>query len=261
MVGDTTSDIEAGRRAGIRTVLLRTGYAGVDAKYTLRPDYIAADLADAVDWILNGHAELSRLLAPIAVKASYRCRLLLIGGLARAGKSYAAQVLKELLHTLGRKAHVISLDGWLKPASDRSEGSGVRERYDLASASAAIAEVAGSNARVMFYEPLYDRLARGTGSQRIEHSVGPNDILVVEGVPALLMDDLQGSFDVMKVFVDVARDTRESRLNQDYTWRGMLDDEQFAILASRELDEVPIVEQSRILADFVIGQELEGKNE
>lgn len=261
MVGDTTSDIEAGRRAGIRTVLLRTGHAGVDAKYAVKPDYTAPDIADAVDWILNGHAELSRRLAPIAVEASHRCRLLLIGGLARAGKSYAAQVLKELLHTLGRKAHVISLDGWLKSKSERSEGSGVRERYELAAASAAIAEVVGANSRVMLYEPLYERLDRSTDNLRIEHSVGPKDILIVEGVPALLMDDLLGLFGVTKVYVEVARDTRDMRLNQDYTWRGMLSEEQFAVMASRQLDEVLTVEQSRMHADFIVGRELIGKKE
>lgn len=261
MVGDTTSDIEAGRRAGIRTVLLRTGHAGADAKYAVRPDYTAPDLADAIDWILNGHAELSRRLAPIAIEASHRCRLVLIGGVARAGKSYAAQVLKELLHTLGRKAHVISLDGWLKPKSERREGSGVCKRYDLATASSAIANVAGSSSRIVLYEPLYERLARNADKQRIEHSVGPNDVLIVEGVPALLMDDLLGMFGVIKVYVDVARDTREMRLNQDYAWRGMLTEEQFATLASRELDEVQIVEQSRMLADYVIAREFEGKEE
>ena len=51
------------------------------------------------------------------------------------------------------------------------------------------------------------------------------------------------------------------RLNQDYAWRGMLTEEQFSTLASRELDEVSIVEQSRMLADFVVGQVSEGKKE
>jgi len=261
MVGDTTSDIEAGRRAGIRTVLLRTGHAGVDAKYVVRPDYTAHDLADAVDWILSGHADLARRLAPIAVEASHRCRLLLIGGLARAGKSYAAQVQKELLHTLGRRAHVISLDGWLKPKSERREGSGVRKRYDLAAASAAIAEVAGSSSRVILYEPLYERLARSTDNQRIEHSVGPNDVLIVEGVPALLMDDLLGLPGVMRVYIDVAHDRRQQRLKQDYVWRDTPAEEQLATLAQRELDETPIVEQSRMIADFVVEPAIQGKKE
>jgi histidinol-phosphate phosphatase family protein len=256
MVGDATSDVEAGRRAGLRTVLLRSGHAGSDAKYAIRPDYIAPDLSDAIEWILTGHADLTRCLAPIAVEASRGPRLVLIGGLARAGKSYAAQVLKELLYVLGCQSHVISLDGWIKPKSDRTEGSGVRERFDLAAASAAIAVAACSNSRVVLSEPLYDRLVRNTRTQRIEHSVGPDDILIVEGVPALLMDDLLGLPRVMKIYVDITRDIREARLKQDYAWRGTVAEEQLATLSAREFDETPIVEQTRARANFVVSQAL-----
>jgi histidinol-phosphate phosphatase family protein len=263
MVGDATSDVKAGRRAGLRTVLLRSGHAGLDAKYAIRPDYIAPDLPDAIDWILTGHADLTRCLAPIAVEASGRPRprLILIGGLARAGKSYAAQVLKELLYVLGCQSHVISLDGWIKPKVDRAEGSGVLERFDLAEASATIAVVACSNSRVVLSEPLYDRFVRNTAAQRIEHSVGPDDILIVEGVPALLMDDLLGLPSVMKIYVDVKRDIREARLRQDYAWRGTIAEEQLATLSAREFDETPIVEQTRARANFVVSQALQGRKE
>jgi uridine kinase len=242
-------------------VLLRSGHAGSDAKYAIRPDYIAPDLSDAIEWILTGHADLTRYLAPIAVEASRGPRLILIGGLARAGKSYAAQVLKELLYVLGCQSHVISLDGWIKPKSDRTEGSGVRERFDLAAASAAIAVAACSNSRVVLSEPLYDRLVRNTRTQRIEHSVGPDDILIVEGVPALLMDDLLGLPRVMKIYVDITRDIREARLKQDYAWRGTVAEEQLATLSAREFDETPIVEQTRARANFVVSQALQGKKE
>jgi histidinol-phosphate phosphatase family protein len=261
MVGDTTSDVEAGRRCGVRTVMLRSGHAGSDTKFALKPDFIAPDLADAVDWILCGHADLTRRVAPIAVATSRDTRLVLIGGLARAGKSYTAQVLKELLQALGRQSHVISLDGWLKPKSERTDGSDVRERYDLATVSAIIAAVTCSNARDLLSEPLYSRLVRNTGTQFIEHSIGPNDVLIVEGIPALLMDVLVGLPKTMKVFVDVARDTRVERLKQDYAWRGAPVGEQFAILAARELGETPIVEQSRLHADFVVYGASEGSKE
>jgi len=262
MVGDTTADVEAGRRAGLRTVLLRSGHAGADAKHTTRPDYIAPDLEDAVEWILNGHDDLTRRLAPIAVEASRSgARLVLIGGLARAGKSYAAQVLKELLHVMGFHAHVVSLDGWLKPKSERLEGSGVRERFDLIAASAAIEAATCSKSRVVLVEPLYDRFSRNVGSQLTEHSVGPNDVLIVEGVPALLMDDLLSLSSVMRVYIDVAHDTREKRLKQDYAWRGTSAEEQLETLAQRELDETPIVEQSRMIADFVVEPAIQGKKE
>ena len=55
LVGDKTCDIEAGRRAGLRTILVRTGYAGQDGQFPCQPDYTAEDLAGAVDWILDRH--------------------------------------------------------------------------------------------------------------------------------------------------------------------------------------------------------------
>jgi histidinol-phosphate phosphatase family protein len=261
MIGDTTVDVEAGRRAGLRTILLRTGHAGMDFKYGIRPEYTAPDLTDAVDWILNGHSKLTRRLAPLALEVCRGQRLVLIGGLARAGKSYAAQVLKELLHVMGQQAHVISLDSWLKPKYERTEGSGVLKRYDLLAASTVIAAATCSKTRFIVSETLYDRLGQNKSTQIIEHSVGPNDVLIVEGVPALLMDNLLGLQCVMRVYVDVARDTRQDRLKQDYAWRGTPDEEQLATLAVRELDETPIVEQSRRLADFIVEQVFQGKKE
>ena len=259
MIGDTTSDVEAGRRAGVRTMLLRSGHAGKDAKHTVRPDYIAPDLADAVEWILDGHAELTRRLAPIAVEVSRGRRLVLIGGLARAGKSYCAQVLKELLHVLGRQAHAVSLDGWLKSKLERAEGVGVRERFDLAAASAVIAAAASSSSRVVLSEPLYDRFSRSAGTQHIQHSIGPDDVLIVEGVPALLLDELLALPGAMKVYVDVTRDIRNARLEQDYAWRGTPAEERLAMLSKRELDETPLIVQSRSRADFVVEQAFQGK--
>jgi histidinol-phosphate phosphatase family protein len=252
MVGDSTSDIEAGRRAGLRTVLVRTGHAGADSKYVVRPDYIAPDLADAVDWILEGHADLTRRIAPIAIQACLESRLVLIGGLARAGKSYAAQVLKESLHALGRQAHTISLDGWLKPKTSRTEGHGVRERYDLATASANISAATCSNSRFVLSEPLYDRLARNAGAQYVEHYICPEDVLIIEGVPALLMEDLLRLPGVMKIYVDAMPEDRQVRVKRDYAWRGTPSDELLATLTAREVDEIPIVERSRNLADFVV---------
>jgi uridine kinase len=75
------------------------------------------------------------------------------------------------------------------------------------------------------------------------------------------MDVLVSLPKTMKVFVDVARDTRVERLKQDYAWRGTPVEEQFAILAARELGETPIVEQSRLHADFVVYGASEGSKE
>jgi len=62
MIGDSVRDIEAGRAAGTATVLVLTGYGKGELAYksqgwTVRPDHVAEDLLDAVDWILAREAE------------------------------------------------------------------------------------------------------------------------------------------------------------------------------------------------------------
>ena len=53
-IGDTTVDIQTGKNAGMKTILVKTGEAGQDGKYNVKPDYIADNLITAVDYILNG---------------------------------------------------------------------------------------------------------------------------------------------------------------------------------------------------------------
>ncbi|GAB4252293.1 MAG: D-glycero-beta-D-manno-heptose 1,7-bisphosphate 7-phosphatase [Acidobacteriota bacterium] len=57
MIGDKLIDVEAGRRAGTRTVLVETGYGREQAAdpriAELRPDHRAADLAAAIDWFVG----------------------------------------------------------------------------------------------------------------------------------------------------------------------------------------------------------------
>ncbi len=53
LVGDSTTDILAGQRAGCSTILVETGFGGKDGKATATPDHVVADLGAAVDLILN----------------------------------------------------------------------------------------------------------------------------------------------------------------------------------------------------------------
>ena len=58
VVGDTIKDIEAGHRVGARTVLVLTGYGKGElrihgARWDVRPHHVAADLLEAVQWILG----------------------------------------------------------------------------------------------------------------------------------------------------------------------------------------------------------------
>ena len=52
-IGDTTMDIQTGKNAGMKTILVQTGEAGKDGKYDAEPDFIAGDLMEAAMHILN----------------------------------------------------------------------------------------------------------------------------------------------------------------------------------------------------------------
>jgi len=61
LVGDSMRDVEAGHRVGATTVLVLTGYGRGELEYRsagwkTRPDHIAEDLMDAVEWILSREA-------------------------------------------------------------------------------------------------------------------------------------------------------------------------------------------------------------
>ena len=64
-IGDKSADIECGRRAGTRTILVLTGY-GADERFP--PDFTARDMAEAVEIVLRDSGEretpLTSLSAP-----------------------------------------------------------------------------------------------------------------------------------------------------------------------------------------------------
>lgn len=54
-IGDKTSDVKAGKDAGCRTFLVKTGYAGHDKIYDVKPDFVVSDILEAVNTILSNH--------------------------------------------------------------------------------------------------------------------------------------------------------------------------------------------------------------
>ena len=53
MIGDSTVDIQTGRNAGLKTILVATGQAGKDGKYCIQADAQVKDLLEAVKFILT----------------------------------------------------------------------------------------------------------------------------------------------------------------------------------------------------------------
>ncbi len=55
LIGDKTSDILCGVRAGCTTYLVQTGYAGSDKQYVVTPHFIVSNVLEAVNHIIQHH--------------------------------------------------------------------------------------------------------------------------------------------------------------------------------------------------------------
>jgi len=52
-IGDKTKDIQAGKSAGCKAILVLTGKQGKDAEFKVEPDFVAKNLMEAVSYILE----------------------------------------------------------------------------------------------------------------------------------------------------------------------------------------------------------------
>ncbi|MDL2302299.1 HAD-IIIA family hydrolase [Lachnospiraceae bacterium OttesenSCG-928-D06] len=53
IIGDTTLDIQMGKNAGVKTMLLMTGEAGKDGKYDVKADVVFEDLLQGINYVLE----------------------------------------------------------------------------------------------------------------------------------------------------------------------------------------------------------------
>jgi uridine kinase len=146
---------------------------------------------------------------------------------------------------------VISLDSWLKPLAQRADAAGVAARYDVETARLVVTALARRSAPLTLEVPVYDRINRAMYARRRALSIGPDDLVIVEGVPALLDDGPAGLADV-RVHVEMPEAERVARVRADYRWRGMPDADIDALLASREADETGAVQEARARANFIV---------
>jgi D,D-heptose 1,7-bisphosphate phosphatase len=94
-VGDTTTDMLTARNAGVKSVLVRTGFGGRDRKYPARPDFEVSGITEAVDFIAEDYERIRRLLEPV-VKVAGPESPFVIAGPARSGKSLVAATLRQM---------------------------------------------------------------------------------------------------------------------------------------------------------------------
>jgi len=57
LIGDTTTDVQTARNAGLKSILVRTGHGGADAKHAARADYTFDTLLEAVRFAVAANQE------------------------------------------------------------------------------------------------------------------------------------------------------------------------------------------------------------
>lgn len=247
MIGDSTADMLAARRAGLRSVLVATGEAGRDEKFSAAPDFRFAHIGAAAHFIVHTYPLLVNAIHEWMSKVQLG-DLVLIGGLARNGKSTIASVLKSELVARKLDAHALSLDRWLRPAAER--GMGVLGRYALEDARE---DLKGwlDGGTVDADLPAYDRMLRDRGQP--ERVVLARDaVLILEGVPALLAD-WPSERRIWRLHIEATEAPRRVRVEADLIARGLADEQGAAqAYEQRQQDEMPLVAAARAKADGVL---------
>lgn len=247
-IGDSTTDMLTARRAGVKSILVGTGEAGRDGKHACLPDFFAWNLRDAVSFVTCQYQRVADAVAPIVERVEPGS-VVLIGGLAKQGKSMVASALRIALEKAGFDAQILPLDGFIRDLVER--GPGVLGRFDLKAVKEALAAWFEAEVALDINVSIYDRIKRGRSSKGIKLHLGSHSVLIVEGVPALHLD-IGGKRRVNRVFIDGAEAARRQRVVDDIHARGMDAEEAQSVYEARCEDETPVIAAGLSRADFVI---------
>ena len=251
IIGDTTTDIQTGVNAGLKTILVRTGKGGKDGKFKCYPDFIFDDLESAVDFILKDKRSYGVCIKEITYKIvgfkNQSPLIICIAGLARSGKSTFVKLLLQTLQGKDITAQVLSLDSWLIGINERKDNMTIRQRYRYD-------EICRDIIKLIKHEEIskkiYDPYSRSiiNGGRLTLNSSG---CLIIDGVPALDIKDLR-EMSNYKIYIEVDEDIRKKRFFNFYRWKDLHDEEIECLYQKRLIDEVPFVEESKQYADIVV---------
>jgi histidinol-phosphate phosphatase family protein len=259
MIGDSTADLLAAHTAGVRSILLETGAAGLDEKYAVLPDFIAPNLPVAVDFILHHYPRLLQRCKVLAQEVALG-EIVFIGGPSRAGKSTLARCLQDALMQQGKSSVIFSLDGWLKTPSER--GANVLERYDLPAILELINSLVARTQALTVTVPIYSKVNSTNKAQKkcaIEKTINPQDVLIFEGTIALHLARLASSLSNTNShswYVTMDERQRKSRVLAEYAVRGKSGAQAEQIYVQRLADEMPFLEADKSAATHIINLEL-----
>jgi histidinol-phosphate phosphatase family protein len=235
LIGDTTTDMLTARNAGLKSILVETGYAGLDEKYWVAPDFIVPDLAAAVSLILDTYPALVRYIESLLQDIRLG-DVLFVGGQSRSGKGSFANTMRHVLESQGLSCHVLSTDCWLLNESER--GVGVLARHDIAKIGNVVMSVSDPEARPRQLKlPGYRRARRESVPDVRTVKLTSKDLVIFEGVVALHFAQLAGA--KHRYFVESEENIRKQRVIREYLMRGLTMKAAESIYHERLAEEVP----------------------
>ena len=236
LIGDSTSDILTAYNSGLKSILVETGYGGLDNKYLISPDFICPDLFSASTFITSHYNIIYDYISETLGNVD-KGSIIKIGGLSRVGKSTFASVLKYYLNDIGFKTHLISLDRWIRSENEREET--VLGRYDIDSIKKFLNKVENSNQnKTKLNLPFYNKKKKESIDNVDIINVSPDDILILEGTIAFEIETKQQSQDF---FITIDEGVRKKRVLREYSNRGLNNIEARKIYLSRLEDEASII--------------------
>ena len=239
LIGDSSVDMATARNAGIRSILVETGYAGLDYRSWIAPDFSMPDLSQAVNFVLESFPEMLENARRLTEGIEPRS-VVLLGGQARSGKSNLASVLRCALEQRGQRTVVLALDRWLLSEDER--GDGVLGRYELGRVQVLLEQLCERSKPMSITLPGYHRLERRRVEAVETVSVLPADVVLIEGTVALALA-VPREKSTHRYHLELAEDLRRQRMIREYLLRGCDERQASAIYDRRIADEFPIVEQ------------------
>lgn len=239
LIGDSSVDIETARRAGLKSILVETGYAGLDFRAWATPDAIVPNLGAAVSFILDHYPRLLLYCSKLAEDIGEGA-IVLIGGQSRSGKSTFGNVLRDAIRARGKGAWVLSVDRWLKSGQERS--GGVFGRYEMGALQALVDALGDRKQRPeVLALPGYHKLKRERIDSVETISLSASDVILMEGTISLALETAN-TIETHRFHIDIDEEARKQRVLSEYRTRGFSEAQALDVYLARRDDEFPLIE-------------------
>lgn len=246
MIGDSESDIGAGKAAGCTTVGVMTGFGLRKAK--TKPDYLFANLEEAANFIVDEpYKKVAARVQERAMHSEKEPLVITIGGNTRSGKSTLAKYLQKQLTAAGVSCLQISLDHWILPKADRQGVEEVFHNFQIDKLENDVQSIInGSEVELLGYTPHPDYDA-----EEVCYQYTGQKVILIEGVVALATENLRAMSD-FKIFKRIEDELLKERMFTYYRWKGYSDESIQILWETRKPNEYDLIAKTEQFADLII---------